>query len=150
MTIEKVPPIPLSGAFWDNDREAEPGALSKRSRIGLFGIGLVDSPEAARRAAEHFLAQQVEAILLYIATYALSSTVLPVAQRTRVPIVVLNLQPVPAIAYERFNSLGDRGVMTGEWLAQCQACCGPEIANVFNVCGIVYILVTGCVEAFPG
>jgi L-arabinose isomerase len=138
MTIEKVPPIPLSGAFWDNDREAEPGALSKRSRIGLFGIGLVDSPEAARRAAEHFLAQQVEAILLYIATYALSS------------IVVLNLQPVPAIAYERFNSLGDRGVMTGEWLAQCQACCGPEIANVFNVCGIVYILVTGCVEAFPG
>ena len=68
---------------------------------------------------------------------------LPVAQQTRVPIIVLNLQPVAAIDYEKFNSLGDRGVMTGEWLAHCQACCAPEIANVFNNCGIDFNLVTG-------
>ena len=56
---------------------------------------------------------------------------------------MLNLQPVAAIDYETFNALGDRGVMTGEWLAHCQACSAPEIANVFNTCGIDYHLVTG-------
>ena len=120
-------------------------------RLSAMGVkvvdaGLVDSAEKARAAADLFLAQRVEAIFLYISTYALSQTVLPVAQRARVPIVVLNLQPVPAIDYERFNSLGDRGVMTGEWLAHCQACCAPEIANVFNNCGIEYNLVTGWLE----
>jgi L-arabinose isomerase len=42
-----------------------------------------------------------------------------------------------------FNALGDRGVMTGEWLAHCQACSVPEIANVFNRAGIDYHLLTG-------
>jgi L-arabinose isomerase len=50
---------------------------------------------------------------------------------------------VAAIDYEAFNALGDRGVMTGEWLAHCQACSVPEIANVFNRAGIDYHLLTG-------
>jgi hypothetical protein len=33
-------------------------------------------------------------IFLFISTYALSSTVLPVVQKTRVPVVLLNIQPV--------------------------------------------------------
>jgi len=117
-------------------------------RLGGLGAdvvdaGLVDSPDKARSAARFFVEKSVDAIFLYISTYALSHTVLPVAQQTGVPIIVLNLQPVPAIDYEKFNSLGDRGAMTGEWLAHCQACCAPEIANVFNNCGIDYNLVTG-------
>ncbi len=109
----------------------------------VVDAGLVDNPAAARAAARLFQEARVEAIFLYISTYALSHTVLPVAQATRVPIIVLNLQPVPAIDYAAFNAMGDRGVMTGEWLAHCQACCAPEIANVFNTCGIDYHLVTG-------
>lgn len=105
--------------------------------------GLVDDPDKARSAGELFSREGVEAIFLFISTYALSHTVLPVAQKAKVPIIVLNLQPVPAIDYEAFNALGDRGLMTGEWLAHCQACCAPEIANVFNSCGIDYHLVTG-------
>jgi L-arabinose isomerase len=112
----------------------------------VVNAGLVDSPEGSRRAAEQLASARVEAIFLYIATYALSGTVLPVAQQAGAPIVVLNLQPVPAIDYARFNSLGDRGLMTGEWLAHCQACSAPEIANVFNSCGIRYNLVTGWLE----
>ncbi len=111
--------------------------------VEVVDAGLVDSPDKARAAARLFTERNVEAIFLYISTYALSHTVLPVAQQAGVPIIVLNLQPVPAIDYEKFNSLGDRGVMTGEWLAHCQACCAPEIANVFNTCGIDYNLVTG-------
>jgi L-arabinose isomerase len=120
-------------------------------RLGTLGVevidvGLVDSPEAARRTAVLFREKSVDAIFLYISTYALSHTVLPVAQQTEVPVIVLNLQPVPAIDYEKFNSLGDRGVMTGEWLAHCQACCVPEIANAFNTAGIEFNLVTGWLE----
>ncbi|MGI4788295.1 MAG: hypothetical protein ACRYFS_05540 [Janthinobacterium lividum] len=89
---------------------------------------MVDTPQKAREAADIFRRSDVDVIFLYISTYALSSTVLPVVQKAGVPVIVLNLQPVAAIDYERFNSLGDRGLMTGEWLAHCQACSAPEIA----------------------
>ncbi len=46
----------------------------------------------------------------------------------------------------QFNALGDRGKMTGEWLAHCQACAVPEIADVFNRAGIQYDFVTGYLE----
>ena len=82
-------------------------------------------------------------IFLYISTYALSSTVLPVAQNTKTPVVVLNLQPAAQLDYKKFNALGDRGLMTGVWLEHCQACAAPEIACVFNRAGIPCHLVTG-------
>jgi L-arabinose isomerase len=122
------------------------GAIAQRLAalgVEIVDAGLVDNPEKSRQAAALFRTQGVEAIFLSISTYALSDTVLPVAQQAKVPIVVLNLQPVAAIDYAAFNALGDRGVMTGEWLAHCQACCAPEIAAVFNACGIDYHLVTG-------
>jgi L-arabinose isomerase len=112
----------------------------------LIDSGLVDSPDKAVVAAETFNRADVDVIFLYVSTYALSHTVLPVAQRSKAPIVVLGLQPVPAIDYAAFNALDDRGLMTGEWLAHCQACSLPEIASVFNYCGIDYNLVTGWLE----
>jgi len=44
----------------------------------------------------------------------------PVVQKARVPVIVLNLQPAGAIDYAWFNALGDRGTMTGEWLASAR------------------------------
>ncbi|GAK49740.1 putative L-arabinose isomerase [Candidatus Moduliflexus flocculans] len=112
----------------------------------VVDAGLVDNPVKAREAAELLKKEDVELIFLYISTYALSSTVLPVVQKVNVPVVVLNLQPVKAIDYAHINSLGDRGKMTGEWLAHCQACSVPEIACVFNRSGIAYHLVTGYLQ----
>ncbi len=112
----------------------------------VVDLGLVDDPDKARAAGDAFAREGVEAIFLYVSTYALSHTVLPVAQRAKAPIIVLGLQPEAAIDYAAFNALGDRGLMTGEWLAHCQACSVPEIANVFNGCGIDYHLVTGYLE----
>ena len=109
----------------------------------LVDAGMVDNTEKAHAAAALFRQKEVEVIFLYISTYALSSTVLPVVQKARVPVVVLNLQPVPQLDYEKFNQLGDRGLMTGIWLEHCQACSAPEIASVFNRAGIAYHLVTG-------
>ncbi len=114
--------------------------------VALIDAGMVDNPEKARRAASLFAREEVEIIFLYVSTYALSSTVLPVVQKARVPVVVLNLQPVPQLDYEKFNALGDRGLMTGIWLEHCQSCSAPEIACVFNRAGIPYHLVTGYLE----
>jgi L-arabinose isomerase len=114
--------------------------------IDLVDAGLVDNPGAARGAAAFFREKRVELVFLYISTYALSHTVLPLAMELGVPVIILNLQPVPAIDYGTFNALGDRGLMTGEWLAHCQACSVPEIANVFNNAGICYDIVTGWLD----
>ena len=39
--------------------------------------------------------------------------------------------------------------MTGEWLAWCQACPVPEIANVFRRCDIPFFQITGMLENDP-
>ncbi len=109
----------------------------------VFDAGMVDNPEKARDAASLLKTADVEIVFLYISTYALSSTVLPVAQKLKVPVILLNLQPVAQLDYETFNALGDRGKMTGLWLEHCQACSVPEIAGVFNRSGINYNMVTG-------
>ncbi|MFI5124503.1 MAG: arabinose isomerase [Chitinophagales bacterium] len=120
-------------------------------RLGLSGAqvinaGMVDNLDKARQAASLFQREEVSLILLYVSTYALSATVLPVVQQAKRPIIILNLQPTEAIDYDWFNRLGDRGRMTGEWLANCQACAVPEISSVFNRAGIPYEIVTGFME----
>jgi len=122
-----------------------------RERIAAMGIeitdaGMVDNVERAGQAADLFKKEDVEIIFLFISTYALSSTVLPVVQRTKVPVVMLNLQPVAQLDYEKFNALGDRGLMTGLWLEHCQSCSVPELACVFNRAGIDYYVVTGYLQ----
>lgn len=117
-------------------------------KIEAFGTevvntGIIDTPEKAIEIANFLKKKDVDLVFLYVSTYALSSTVLPLVQKLKCPIIILNIQPVAAIDYEKFNSLGDRGKMTGEWLAHCQACSVPELANVFNRTGIDYELVTG-------
>jgi L-arabinose isomerase len=109
----------------------------------VVDAGMVDDPEKARAAGSRFCREEVDVIFLYVSTYALSSTVLPVVQKVRVPVIVLNLQPVAQLDYARFNALGDRGTMTGIWLEHCQSCSAPEIACAFNRAGIAYHLVTG-------
>ena len=121
----------------------EIAAALKKHDVSIVNAGLIDSMDRADAAGEAFRREDVSIIFLYVSTYALSATVLPVIQRAGAPVVVLNLQPAAAIDYAWFNSLGDRGAMTGEWLAHCQACAVPEIANVFNRGRIPFHLVTG-------
>ena len=109
-----------------------------RPTIEIINLGLIDTPEKALAAGHELRRADVDLIFLHVTTYALSSTVLPVVRRAKVPVVILNLQPEAAIDYEAFNALGDRTRMTGEWLAFCAACPVPEIANVFARCGIAF------------
>lgn len=110
---------------------------------GVVNLGLIDTPEKALEAGHRFRQEDVDLIFLYVTTYALSSTVLPVVKRAKVPVIILNLAPEPAIDYAWFNQLKDRTKMTGEWLAYCSACPVPEIASVFKRAGIAFYQVTG-------
>ncbi len=115
----------------------------------VVNLGLIDTPAKAFEAGRRFRQADVDLIFLYATTYALSSTVLPVVRRAKVPVIVLNLSPEPAINYSWFNQLGDRTHMTGEWLAYCAACPVPEIANVFGRVRIPFYQVTGMIEDDP-
>jgi L-arabinose isomerase len=101
----------------------------------VVSAGLVDTPQGARHAGATLAAAQVDLVMLYTATYATSSQVLPVVQAVGAPVVVLNLQPTRTLDYE--------GMTTGEWLANCSACCVPEIAGAFTRARIPYRTVTG-------
>ena len=109
----------------------------------IVNLGLIDTVEKAFDAGHTFRKEDVDILFLYVTTYALSSTVLPVVNRAKVPVIILNLAPEAAINYEWFNKLNDRTKMTGEWLAYCSSCPVPEIANVFKRANIKFHQITG-------
>jgi L-arabinose isomerase len=119
-----------------------------QERLQGFGaaikaLGLIDTPERSCEAGHACRRADLDVLFLYVATYALSSSVLPLVQRAGVPVIVLNLQPDAAMDYEAFNRLPDRTVMTGAWLEWCAACPVPEIANVLRRARIPFHQVTG-------
>jgi len=61
--------------------------------VVVVNLGLIDTPERAFEAGHAFRQADVDLIFLHVTTYALSSTVLPVVRRARVPVLILNLQP---------------------------------------------------------
>ncbi|MDB6067650.1 MAG: arabinose isomerase [Pedosphaera sp.] len=120
-----------------------------RPGVEIVNLGLIDTPAKALEAGHRFRREDVDLIFIHVTTYALSATVLPVVQRAKVPVVVLNLAPEPAMNYGKFNRLKDRTVMTGEWLANCSACAVPEIANVFKRARISFQQITGILHDDP-
>ena len=118
-------------------------ARLSRPGIELLELGMIDTPMRAREAGHQCRRADVDLLFIYVTTYALSSTVLPLAQKAGVPVIVLNLQPQSAIDYKAFNSLPDRRAMTGAWLAYCSSCPVPEIGNVFRRAAIPFYQVTG-------
>src|SRR5215212_4185006 len=104
----------------------------------VVSAGLVDTAQGARKAGDRFARAQVDLVLCHAVTYATSSTVLPVLQAAKAPVVLLGLQPTPTLDYERID--------TGEWLANCAACCVPEIAGALTRARIPYDTVAGTIE----
>lgn len=101
----------------------------------VYNYGLVDDEASGIRAGEWFNENNVDLIFCHSATYSTSSTVLPIHQRCKAPVIILNLQPTDQINYKKTS--------TGEWLAHCGACPVPEISNAFNRSGISFHVVNG-------
>lgn len=121
----------------------------QRAGVRVVNLGLIDSPKKAFDAGHRFRREDVDLIFLHVTTYALSATVLPVVQRAKVPVIVLNLSPEPSIDYGAFNQLSDRRAMTGEWLRSCGACAVPEISNLFKRARIPFHQITGVLRDDP-
>lgn len=107
----------------------------------VISAGLVDTAPAAVEAGRMFAGADLDLIICYVATYATSSQVLPVVQRARLPVLVLNLQPSAALDYENID--------TGEWLANCSTCCVPEISNTFARARVRFRVVSGTLQDDP-
>ena len=122
---------------------AQVGMRLIRPGVEVVNLGMVDSAERSQEAGHQCRREDIDILFLYVTTYALSNTVLPLVQRAGVPVVILNLQPEAAIDYKAFNGLKDRTAMTGHWLEYCSACPVPEIANVMVRAGIPFHQVTG-------
>ena len=113
------------------ERVAELGA-------DVVSAGLVDTAPKAREAGDRFAAAQVDVVFCHAVTYATSRQVLPAFQAAGVPVVLLGLQPTSSLDYEHTD--------TGEWLANCAACCVPEIAGACTRAGIPYDTVAGTID----
>ncbi|HIZ84052.1 MAG TPA: L-fucose/L-arabinose isomerase family protein [Firmicutes bacterium] len=98
-------------------------------------FGLVDDPASGRAAGEYFAQKGVDLLFLHAGTYCTSASALPVHQACGAPVVILNLQPTAAMAYDVTG--------TGEWLANCGACPVPEFTCALGRCGIKAATVSG-------
>ena len=107
----------------------------------VISAGLVDTPPAAQAAGDLFARANVDLLICYVGTYATSAQVLPAVQRRKAPVLVLNLQPSPALDYAHVD--------TAEWLANCCACCVPEIAGAFARARIAFNVVSGTLYDDP-
>jgi len=106
-------------------------------------LGLVDDSMTARKAGDAARGEGASLLVIHVTTYSLSSTVLLMLQRARLPVLLLNLQPDAALDIARINALADRRAMTGEWLAYCASCTLPELANVMQRAAIPLRQLTG-------
>jgi L-arabinose isomerase len=109
----------------------------------VINVGMVDNIDKSFEAANTLRSGCTDILIIYTTTYALSSTVLPIVQACKAPVLILNLSPEGAINYNYLNNLSDRTKMTGEWLAYCGACPVPEIANVLKRGGYKFYEITG-------
>ena len=125
------------------------GLKLERNDVQIVNLGLIDSPERAIQAGHELRSADIDMLFIHAATYALSSTVLPMVRRANVPVVIMNLSPESSLDYASFNLIGDRAAMTGEWLAHCGACPVPEIANVLTRARMPFHQVTGQLENDP-
>ena len=115
-------------------RRASPSSAPRSSRRASS-----TPPRARARPATCWPPGRVDLVMVYAATYATSAQVLPAVQAAKAPVVILNLQPARSLDYEAMT--------TGEWLANCSACCVPELAGAFTRARVPYHTVTGTLLA---
>src|SRR4249920_744260 len=127
------------GAYWPQFPDLLPQLQRSARRVGeklaeldceVVDVGFISDAEEGARAAERLREAGCDLILGFLTTYMTATMLLPVAQRSGAPVLLLNLQPTEAMDHETFD--------TGAWLAYCGACPLPEMANTFRRSGIPF------------
>jgi len=98
-------------------------------------VGFISDAQEANAAAEQLRLADCDLIVMFLTTYLTSSMVLPIAQRSNTPVLIIDLQPTEKMDHANFD--------TGLWLAYCGQCPVPEVGNVFRRAGIPFRSVSG-------
>jgi L-arabinose isomerase len=104
-------------------------------------VGFISDAHEGAAAAEKLRQADCDLIVLFLTTYLTSSMVLPIAQRSHAPVLVIDLQPTEKMDHASFD--------TGAWLAYCGQCPVPEVGNVFRRAGIPFRSVSGYLRQEP-
>jgi L-arabinose isomerase len=135
------------GAYWPQFPDLLPQLQRSAARVSermsaldcdVVDAGFISDARDGARAAEQLRAAGCDLIVGFLTTYMTASMLVPVAQRSGAPVLLINLQPTEAMDHASFD--------TGQWLAYCGACPLPEMANAFLRCGIPFRSVSGYVE----
>jgi L-arabinose isomerase len=153
--LERISPRPTRvglvagglGAYWPQFPELLPQLQSSARRVSarvqamgcdVVDAGFISDAEEGARAAEVLRAAGCDLIVGFLTTYMTASMLVPIAQRSGAPVLLINLQPTEKMDHATFG--------TGEWLAYCGACPLPEMANSFARVGVPFRSVSGYLE----
>jgi L-arabinose isomerase len=135
------------GAYWPQFPDLLPQLQASARRVAermgaldcdVIDVGFISDAEEGARAAETLRIAGCDLIVGFLTTYMTASMLVPVAQRSGAPVLLINLQPTESMDHARFD--------TGAWLAYCGACPVPEMANAFLRVGVPFRSVSGYLE----
>src|SRR3954451_2482425 len=135
------------GAYWPQFPDLLPqlrrSAERVSERMGELGadvvdVGFISDAQEGAAAAEKLRVADCDLIVGFLTTYMTATMLVPIAQRSGAPVLLLNLQPTEVMDHSTFD--------TGQWLAYCGACPLPEMVNAFRRCGIDTRSVSGYLE----
>jgi L-arabinose isomerase len=135
------------GAYWPQFPDLLPQLQSSARRVSqrvqelgcdVVDAGFISDAEQGARAAEVLRAAGCDLIVGFLTTYMTASMLVPIAQRSGAPVLLINLQPTKKMDHATFG--------TGEWLAYCGACPLPEMASSFARVGVPFRSVSGYLE----
>src|SRR5688572_12147921 len=69
----------------------------------VVDVGFVSDAQEATTAAERLRVADCDLIVIFLTTYLTSSMVLPIAQRAKTPVLVIDLQPTEAMDHANFD-----------------------------------------------
>ncbi|MDH2425358.1 L-fucose/L-arabinose isomerase family protein [Sphaerisporangium sp. TRM90804] len=135
------------GAYWPQFPGLLPQLQESARRVAermrgfdaeIVDVGFVSDAQEGAAAAEKLRVAGCDLIVGFLTTYMTATMLLPIAQRSGAPVLLVNLQPTPSMDHATFD--------TGQWLAYCGACPLPEMANTFQRCGVPFRSVSGYLE----
>ncbi|MFI0452128.1 arabinose isomerase [Actinomadura sp. 6N118] len=135
------------GAYWPQFPDLLPQLRASAERVSermrglgadVVDVGFISDAQEGAAAAEKLRAAGCDLIVGFLTTYMTATMLVPIAQRSGAPVLLINLQPTESMDHESFD--------TGQWLAYCGACPLPEMANAFQRCGVPFRSVSGYLE----
>ncbi|MGP4015773.1 arabinose isomerase [Saccharopolyspora sp. 5N708] len=135
------------GAYWPQFPDLLPQLKKSAEQVStrmrgldceVVDVGFISDAQEGARAAEQLRVAGCDIIVAFLTTYMTSSMLVPIAQRSGAPVLLLNLQPTEAMDHANFD--------TGAWLAYCGACPLPEMVNAFRRCGVETRCVSGYLD----